>query len=433
MLDTHQLQSDLLALGGVGEALRQQAFQSLRQHDEEEWAIAPIEVCDSVVKSLQSQLLDGKGRPLVQKEIAIILGNMGCRSKPALLQLVDLLREGVPDYVREAAVAAIGKIGNEARPAVDRLVQLLGNARPALSVQAIRALGNIGCADDRVRSVLVDLWLSSLQRQSSKAEVGIALCKLHIAAEDLLGTITRNLVTSPDVSVRKAAAEALRWCSKDQRDVVAALLTASLSDTNDEVRQTAQAGLDQLRLSPEKAIWLCSKRLGDSSYAETALRKSGQIAVPVLIELLHAEEPAIRVKAARTLSGLRELAAAAVPALTAALHDGDLDVRLAAAKGLWNITKTADVVVRALIDLLRANKASHLEVGEARRRFLQTVMEALSRIQPPATEAVSALTVLAKDSNRHVRESALSTLQKIAPAVAKQVKVNLPRRDASGS
>lgn len=423
MLDTHQLQSDLLALDGVSETLRQQAFQSLRQHDEEEWAVAPIELCNLVVKSLRSQLLDGKKRPLVQKEVAIILRNMGSRSKPALAQLVELLHEGVPDHVREAAAAAIGKIGKEAKPAVDCLVQLLGNARPALCAQAIRALGNIGCADDRVRSVLVDLWLSPLQRQSSKAQVGIVLCKLHIAAENLVGTITRNLVTSPDVCVRTAAAEALGWCSKDQTDVVPALLTASLSDTNDEVRQVAQAGLDQLRLSPEKAIRVCSKQLGDSSYAEIALRKSGQLAVPDLIEVVHAEEPAIRVKAARILGDLKELAAAAVPALTTALQDGDLDVRLAAAKGLWGITRTGDVVVSALIDLLKANKAANLEGGEARRRFLQTVMEALSRIQPPATEAVPALTVLARDSNRHVRESALSTLQKIAPAVANRVKV----------
>jgi HEAT repeat protein len=129
------------------------------------------------------------------------------------------------------------------------------------------------------------------------------------------------------------------------------------------------------------------------------------------------------VKAARILGDLKELAAAAVPALTTALQDGDLDVRLAAAKGLWGITRTGDVVVSALIDLLKANKAANLEGGEARRRFLQTVMEALSRIQPPATEAVPALTVLARDSNRHVRESALSTLQKIAPAVANRVKV----------
>ena len=169
----------------------------------------------------------------------------------------------------------------------------------------------------------------------------------------------------------------------------------------------AQAGLDQMRLSHKQAIHLCCRQLGDSSYAEAALRKSGQLAVPALIEALGSEEPAIRVKAARTLGCLGEVAAEAAPALTTALHDNDLDGRLAAVKGLWNITKTADVVVPALVDLLHVQKrAADLEAGETRRRFLQTVMEALRRIGPPATAAVSALTAMTKDNNRPIRESA---------------------------
>ncbi len=106
------------------------------------------------------------------------------------------------------------------------------------------------------------------------------------------------------------------------------------------------------------------------------------------------------------------------------MHDNDLDVRLAAVKGLWNITKTADVVVPALVDLLQVQKrAADLEAGETRRRFLQTVMEALRRIGPSATAAVSALTAMTKDNNRHIRESALSALQMIAPAVASKAEL----------
>jgi HEAT repeat protein len=328
-----------------------------------------------------------------------------------------LLHEGVPEPVRQAAVTALGKIGKEARVAVDQLVQLLATSRPPLSAQAIQALGNIGCADGRVRSVLVNLWLSPLQLQSGKAQVAIALCKLHIAAQNLLGTVTGTLLANQDVCLRKAAAEALAWCSKNETDVVPALLMASLSDTKEEVRQMAQAGLDHMHLSHEKAIHLCCRQLGDSSYAEAALRKSGQLAVAALIAALGTEEPAIRVKAARILGCLGEVAAEAAPALTKALHDHDRDVRLAAVKALWNITKRADVVVPALVDLLNVKRAADLEAGETRRRFLQTVMEALGRIGPPATAAASALTAQTKDTNRHIRESALSALQRIAPAV----------------
>jgi HEAT repeat protein len=417
MLDIRQLDKHILALDNDDDTLRRQALQSLRHHDEQEWATAPIEVSHSVVKVLKGQLLSGMKHPFAQKDVATILGNMGTRSTSALPQLIELLHEGVPDPVRQAAVTALGKIGKEARVAVDQLVGLLAASRPSLAAQAIQALGNIGCADDRVRSVLVNLWLTPLQLQSGKAQVAIALCKLHIAAQNLLGTVTETLLANQDIGLRKAAAEALAWCNKNETDVVPALLTASLSDPKEEVRQMAQAGLDHMRLSHEKAIQLCCRQLGDSSYAEVALRKSGQLAVPALIEALGTEEGAIRVKAARILGCLGEVAAEAAPALTTALHDNDLDVRLAAVKGLWNITERADVVVPALVDLLKVRRAADPEAGETRRRFLQTVMEALKRIGPPATAAVSALTAMTKDNNRHIRESALSALQMIAPTV----------------
>jgi HEAT repeat protein len=417
MLDLRQLDKHIRALDNGDDTLRRQALQSLRHHDEQEWATAPLEVSHSLVKVLKGQLLNGMKHPFAQKDVATILGNLGTRSTSALPQLMELLHEGVPDPVRQAAVTALGKIGKEAHVAVDHLVQLLATSRPPLCAQIIQALGKIGCADGRVRSVLINLWLSPLQPQSSKAQVAIALCKLHIAAQNLLGTVTGTLLAHQDVLLRKAAAEALAWCSKDETEVVPALLLASLSDSKEEVRQRAQAGLDHMRLSHEKALHLCCRQLGDSSYAEAALRKSGQLAIPALIEALGTEGPAIRVKASRILGCLGELAAEAVPALTTALHDNDLDVRLAAVKGLWNITKRPDVVVPALVALLKVKRAADLEAGESRRRFLQTIMEALRRIGPPATAAVSALTAMTKDKNRHIRESALSALQMIAPAV----------------
>ena len=418
MLDIPQLQQHLRALEGGDETARRQALQSLLQHDGQEWATAPAEAMDPLLKALTSPSPNGIKSPSARKEAATILGNMGPLSKSAVPQLIDWLAEGVPDLVREAAATALGKIGKAARAAVDRLVQLLADSRPALAAQAARALGGIGCADSRVRSGLVQRWRSPLQLRSDDAQVAIALCKLHIAAPNLLGAVTRTLVVSEEVRLRKAAAEALAWCGKNETDVVPALLTAALSDTNEEVRQAAQAGLDHLRLSHENAVRLCSRQLGDSAYAEAALRKSGLPAIPALVEALGAEEPATRVKAARTLGSLGEAAAAAAPALTAALQDDDPDVRLAAAKALWHVSKAADEVVPALVELLEGRRAAVGEDSESRRRFLQTVMEALGRIGPPATAAVPALTAVAKDTNRHIREAAAVALQQIRPAVA---------------
>jgi hypothetical protein len=79
------------------------------------------------------------------------------------------------------------------------------------------------------------------------------------------------------------------------------------------------------------------------------------------------------------------------------------------------------MVVPVLAALLDKDLAATKFADETRRRFLQTVMEALQRIGPPAQAAVSALTDKAKDKNRLVSESALSALKVIAPAMALKV------------
>jgi HEAT repeat protein len=152
------------------------------------------------------------------------------------------------------------------------------------------------------------------------------------------------------------------------------------------------------------------------------LRHGGALAVPALIEALGASESQVREKAARTLGSIGELAAKAVPALATALHDKESYVRLAAARGLWNVNKNAEVVVPVLVDLLGENGAAVSDGGESRRRLLQTTIEALRRIGPPAKGSVAALVDLTKDKNRHVSESACGALKEIAPNLANKVR-----------
>ena len=54
---------------------------------------------------------------------------------------------------------------------------------------------------------------------------------------------------------------------------------ARLSDKNEDVQLMAKTGLEQMKLSQEKAIPLCARQLKESTYAEAALRKSGALAV----------------------------------------------------------------------------------------------------------------------------------------------------------
>jgi HEAT repeat protein len=329
-----------------------------------------------------------------------------------------MLKDGVPDAIRESVAKALGKIGRESKGAVDQLIKLLSHSRAALVVQAARALGDIGCADQRVRTALSNIWLSPVASQNVQLEAAIALCKLKVDVEGLLRFLTGTLATNQEVSRRKSAAEALSFCNKNELDVVPALLTAVLKDKNDEVRQTAQTALDQLGVSQDKAIQLCAKQLKDSAYAETALRKSGLPAVAALIKAVASDDAAVREKAVRILGGLGEIGAAAAPALTKALQDKEMEIRLESAKALWNVSKSPDLVVPVLVELLEEKWVIAEDTSEARRRFLQTVIEALWRIGPPAKAAIPALAKKAKDKNRLVSETAISALKEIEPKVA---------------
>src|SRR5205823_6301238 len=131
--------------------------------------------------------------------------------------------------------------------------------RPSLAVQAVRALCEIGCADERVRTALADLWLSPGASPGVLAEAAIAQCRLMIGPGGLTKVLTSSLAGNQDAGVRKSAAEALAWCRKNEPDVVPVLLRAALNDKNEDVRRAAEAGLVKLGLCRERAIGICMK------------------------------------------------------------------------------------------------------------------------------------------------------------------------------
>jgi HEAT repeat protein len=417
MLELGQLRNHIKALKTGDKPSRLEALRSLKTHERPEWATAPPELVGPLVESLRCQLTGSPGGngltfpPAFRQEAATILGNIGPRSGPAIPQLIELLNKDQGEVVREAAATALGKIGKEARVAVDALLNVLQpDCRGTLAGRVARALGDIGRTDDRVRSALVDLW--RLPGDSLKSQAAIALCQLRADAPGLLTNLTGTLVNHRDASLRKSAAEALGFRSKNDPGVVPAL-AAALHDDDEGVRALAGAGLQRMHVSQGKAIELCCQQLKDVPCAETALTRFGRGAVAALIQALGAEDSTTRQKAARTLSGIGEAATAAAAALSQALHDGDWDVRLSAAKALWSISKEPEEVVPVLADLLGGKWSPAAHVGDLRRRFLQEVIEALGRIGPQARAAIPSLLEKARDENRHVLESAIRALRQI--------------------
>jgi HEAT repeat protein len=417
MPELRQIQQQVEALRKTSETARRNAIHALRQYKEGDFDPLPNSVVNSAVDSLLKCAVNCTSQPIIRHEIAIVLGNIGPRAKAAVPHLIEWLTDAYPNPVREASAGALGKMGREARGAVAGLIQVLGSGRSALILQAVRALGSIGCADQRVKAALTDCWLQPLPSQQLQVQVGIALCKLGIDAKGLKRSLANALIVNQEASIRKAACEALSWCGENDSDVVPALLLAALNDKNEDVRHSADAALAHMGVKREKAIGICAKQLAESVYAETALRKSGPTAVPALMKALDREDPIVREKATRILGCLGESASQAIPALTKALKARDNNIRLAAAKGLWSIGKQAELVVPVLVKLLDEEPYSAVEAADARRNYLQTVIEALWRIGPAATAAIPRLQVKARDKNRLVKESALSALKAISPTL----------------
>jgi HEAT repeat protein len=421
MLDLVQLRRHTEALAGGDKSSRQEAVRSLKAQEEQDWASASADLLGPLVEALRGQLADnGEGpRPSgfpFRQDVATVLGTIGPRSAPAVPQLAELLRKGQGEAVREAAALALGKVGKKARGAVPDLIQVLqSDCKGTLAARVAWALGAIGCADDAVRSALTTLWLSP--GEAPKGPAAVALCRLGCDAPGLLPYLTGTVVAHRDVKLRQAAAEALGGRDPDEPGVVPALAVA-LNDDDDAVRLLAEAGLRRMHVSQEKALQRCGQQLKDCSCAETALRRFGPRALPALLDALGAPDAATRARAARTLSSIGEAAAPAVPELSQALRDADLEVRLAAAKAVWNITAQAERVVPTLAQLLRRKWPATPDAADARRRFLQGVIEALGRIGTPAAAALPVLLEKAIDDNRHIRESAVRAVRQIDPKAA---------------
>jgi len=419
MLDHRQIRKHLKDLNDPNESTRGEAVRAFKEHRREHWDEVPDEIVTPMVEALRRQLPKkaagtGKGSlSFVRQEAIGIMGNIGPRASSAVPSFMELLEEGEAHTVREAAAFALGKIGKDAKPAIDKLISVLTpDCRISLASRVARTLGEIGCADQRVRNALVQLWLTPTQNDQFREQVGIALCKLGIEAPSLFATLSKTLVTQSHVSPRKAAAEALSWCDKKGLGVVAALLVA-YHDPEEELKALAEQGFERMQITHAKAIQICADQLGECIHSEAALRKVGALAAPCLVKALKNSSAAVRSKSANVLAFLGEAGAAATAALEKTLQDDDPEVRLSAAKALWSVTKQADSVVPTLQSLLKNKKNVAGDDAETRRRFLQSVIEALGRMGPPAAAATSILTEKSRDENRLVRESALRALKMI--------------------
>ena len=338
---------------------------------------------DAAVESLAFWL--GSNYAATREAAAAALGKIGGeRAAEALTARL----EDEDAAMRRTAAAALGEIGSER--AVEALTARLEDEDASVRRTAAAALGKIGGerAAEALTARLEDE--DAAMRRTAAAALG------EIGSERAVEALTARL-EDEDASVRRTAAAALGEIGSE-RAVEA--LTARLEDEDASVRRTAAAALG--KIGGERAVEALTARLEDEDAdvrqsAAAALGKiGGERAVEALTARLEDEDAAMRRTAAAALGEIGS--ERAVEALTARLEDEDASVRRTAAAALGEIG--SERAVEALTARLEDEDAS----------VRRTAAAALGKIG--GERAVEALTARLEDEDADVRQSAAAALGK---------------------
>ena len=145
-----------------------------------------------------------------------------------------------------------------------------------------------------------------------------------------------------------------------------------------------------------------------SGRANLELIRTGELAVPGLVDLLKSPDPRVRNLAASTFWGMGPKGRAAVPVLADALSDPDPDFRTRVAMALENMGPEARGAVPALIESL----------SDPHRPVRQAAVKALGSIGPDAKPAIPVLSRALRKGSWPEAEEAILRIRGIAPGAS---------------
>jgi len=164
----------------------------------------------------------------------------------------------------------------------------------------------------------------------------------------------------PDAIVRRAAGAASARIEPGSARLISTAARVLLHDEEPRVREVAAATLVEAGRSSMAAMPAARQGMHDRDpmvrvYAAAVVARLGapESAVPVLLDLLHASDSAVRAEAAAFLADAAPADARSVPALLALLNDDDRTVRLAAVDALGTVGRPARAAIEPLWRLIR--------------------------------------------------------------------------------
>ena len=259
-----------------------------------------------------------------------LIPQLGDAAQPLASAVTAALAD--PDEtVRRTAIEGVGPAGHDAMPLL-----LARVADPSLRPAVIAAFGRLGAAASPAVPKLIELIPSS--PKELRSQIFAALGKIGPSANAALPALTEALSdSSPEIRAAALSAAAAIQPDHDKR---VAVLSAGLDDADASVRKNAAAGLGALGEKAAAAaprLIALLRRDGDRAFALDALRPMQLRAVAPLVEMLQVPDEYVRLYAAERLGRIAADNPEAVAALQPLIEDQHDTVRREARRALARV------------------------------------------------------------------------------------------------
>ncbi len=303
---------------------------------------------------------------------------------------------------------------------IDALVRLLASENFEERDKAVKELVEIG-----------PLALEALKKAANSPDAEVMRlateCGQKINHKTKVAKLLRELRSTKEEE-RQAAARGLIDLGPDLAKVVPALVD-KLDDTDDQVRTWAVvvlsfAGRDAEMALPKLLTILKDKKLGASNLRMRAIQALEQIgpkgrqAIPILLEILETDEPAMKCRSAQSLGGLGKDDPSVVPALMKALTNDDIRVKESTLGAFSVLRREPEKVVPIVVQLI---KTYPFKPDEMYLKY--ALIRRLSNYGPLSEPAIPYLIDVWRDGkgDRNMKMEAKRVLVKIGPAAQKAI------------
>ena len=292
----------------------------------------------SALESLVN-IVENRKLPLQQRLNAIVaIGKLGPDAANAVTVLKDALTDRNTVEVRRRAAEALSSIGPKAKPALPELIILLKDPNPSVRAAAAEAVGKFEGVGKEVVPSLVDV----LDDPNPIVRIN-AINSLSSFGNDAHSALPQLIdgLNDPDRAIRKTIINTLGRLGKEAKPAaqgLSQLLQASDTDTSlAALIALGQIGSEATVAVPEVGKALTSEDAKIRTFAALTLGRMGESAEPVLPELRRALQDSdknVRQNVASSLGKITSNTPETLSALAIALNDDDIGVRISVASSI---------------------------------------------------------------------------------------------------